>query len=206
MNAVNEVSQIHPGEMPSESQQSEASVKPIRYRKRPDPVPAEVTGPIWETFVYFVQEPISGAVKIGVAANVLDRLRRLQTSHPYELILLGTCPGGLRLEQALHRRFAKARLLGEWFKPWKGLFTKIEALRTLAPPTEGDGSWQPHVCERCGNRLTLPHGKAGTHTGCDGRYWPLSYLKAWTVSPGYPEPAAGQIPLVIPLVKTGEGV
>lgn len=31
------------------------------------------------------------------------------------------------------------------------------------------------------------------------------YSRAWTVSPGYPEPAAGQIPLVSPLVKIDGG-
>jgi hypothetical protein len=39
----------------------------------------------------------------------------LQTGSPLPLALLWSCPGGLSLEAALHRRFATFRAQGEWF-------------------------------------------------------------------------------------------
>jgi len=39
--------------------------------------------------VYFVQEPTTGAIKIGIARDMTQRMIVLQTSHPYKLKLLG---------------------------------------------------------------------------------------------------------------------
>ena len=44
-----------------------------------------------------------------------SRLCGIQTGNHLPVRLLGTVPGGLDLERALHRRFAHLRLQGEWF-------------------------------------------------------------------------------------------
>jgi hypothetical protein len=64
--------------------------------------------------VYFI-EAHDGPIKIGVAQNPMNRLRSLQTGHPFELQLLGTIPGNATDEKRLHHRFSKYHLRGEWF-------------------------------------------------------------------------------------------
>lgn len=78
--------------------------------------------------VYFIKEPISGAIKIGIAADVKYRLQRLQTAHPYPLELIGHCPGGIKLERELHAEFSSQRLSGEWFSPSDNLHKRISEL------------------------------------------------------------------------------
>ena len=65
--------------------------------------------------VYLVFNGI--ATKIGVATNVHKRIRELQTASHEELVLIGSIPNGsFKLEKALHKKFSKYRLKGEWFK------------------------------------------------------------------------------------------
>jgi hypothetical protein len=66
-------------------------------------------------FVYFISGA-HGTIKIGKANDVAARLRTLRASSPVELRLLGTIRAGRSAEAALHRRFAKSRLHGEWFR------------------------------------------------------------------------------------------
>jgi excisionase family DNA binding protein len=66
-------------------------------------------------WVYFIQAEGGGPVKIGKADDVDERLRALQFSCPYRLVVLGKLPGGRRLEARLHKQFSACRLHGEWF-------------------------------------------------------------------------------------------
>ena len=71
-------------------------------------------------YVYFVCNPDSNAIKIGIAKNVRRRLTSLQTSSPAELELLGTIKArdeiaARKLEQSLHNKFDRERIRGEWF-------------------------------------------------------------------------------------------
>lgn len=68
-----------------------------------------------EGWIYFIQAGSQGAIKIGWAKDPAKRIRTLQTSQHQKLKMLGAIPGTLKDEQALHRRFADARLNGEWF-------------------------------------------------------------------------------------------
>jgi hypothetical protein len=69
-------------------------------------------------FVYFVQATSRvGPIKIGKAEEPLSRLAELQQGSPIELCILATTAGGLKLERALHARFAEFRIHGEWFQP-----------------------------------------------------------------------------------------
>ncbi len=56
----------------------------------------------------------SGFVKIGVTVDPRRRLRQLQVMSPYELRLLGALPGDH--ERAMHMRFRKRQVRGEWFR------------------------------------------------------------------------------------------
>jgi hypothetical protein len=66
--------------------------------------------------LYAVLRRDTGEVKLGTTAEMTRRLRHLQIACAVPLELLGTQPGGLVEERALHSRFASARLLGEWFR------------------------------------------------------------------------------------------
>lgn len=67
-------------------------------------------------FVYVIAQVGTSRVKIGYTRNVASRLKTLQTSNPYKLEVLWQTAGDMRLEETLHRRFAKHRTQGEWFE------------------------------------------------------------------------------------------
>lgn len=67
------------------------------------------------TFVYFIQEGGDGPVKIGFSKRPERRPQKLQTGNPRELLLRHVLPGDRAIEDQLHRRFAPARIRGEWF-------------------------------------------------------------------------------------------
>ena len=65
--------------------------------------------------VYFVAA--NDRVKIGVASNVGERIRTLQTANPIRLRLLAvTEEGNRRTERMLHCRFADDRIHLEWLR------------------------------------------------------------------------------------------
>ena len=74
-------------------------------------------------YVYVIQEdkPSKKApVKIGVAIDVEERWRGLQTGNPRLLKLVATFgpmtrEGAYEMESAMHHRFRKQNLRGEWF-------------------------------------------------------------------------------------------
>lgn len=79
--------------------------------------------------VYFAQCVHGGPIKIGVAKKLRTRMLALQTGCPYPLRVLSIIdPGGPKLELELHRRFARHRLHGEWFRPAEDLKGFIDAL------------------------------------------------------------------------------
>jgi hypothetical protein len=78
--------------------------------------------------IYFVRPNGKGPVKIGYATNVNGRLKGLQTSHHRRLVMVGLIAGTHAEEQALHKRFRKYRLEGEWFAYKDELKDYIEAL------------------------------------------------------------------------------
>ena len=69
-----------------------------------------------DSFVYFVQCGDDGPIKIGKSSGDMKRrLGELQVGNPVELRLLVSIPGDV--EQAMHMRFARQRIRGEWFRP-----------------------------------------------------------------------------------------
>lgn len=67
--------------------------------------------------VYFICGVFPGPIKIGWAACVARRVSELQPGNPHPLTVLGTIPGGLKLEREIHKQFPHLRLYGEWFDP-----------------------------------------------------------------------------------------
>ena len=66
--------------------------------------------------VYFLHAPEVDRIKIGFSSrDVGSRVQSLQTGSPVKLELLGTIVGDVQDEGALHQRWAKARIRGEWF-------------------------------------------------------------------------------------------
>lgn len=69
------------------------------------------------TGVYFVQGGNGGPIKIGRTHSLIARLEALQTGSPVQLNAVGFVHGGgPRFERAMHKRFARDRLHGEWFQ------------------------------------------------------------------------------------------
>jgi hypothetical protein len=66
--------------------------------------------------VYLVQCSATGLVKIGMAADVMARVRDMQTGSSSELVPLLDVAGGRDLERELHLNFASKRVRGEWFR------------------------------------------------------------------------------------------
>jgi Meiotically up-regulated gene 113 len=77
--------------------------------------------------IYFIATS-AGHIKIGYSANPDRRLKSLQTASSVPLRLIGTLPGTLKDEEALHARFAKYRVRGEWFTLTGALRSFIERL------------------------------------------------------------------------------
>jgi hypothetical protein len=77
--------------------------------------------------VYFICARELDLVKIGYAYNPLNRFNHLRTFSPVELTLEGAIPGGYGKEREFHKRFALARVRGEWFKLSPNLQAEIDA-------------------------------------------------------------------------------
>lgn len=81
-------------------------------------------------FVYILQCEDTGRIKIGVADDVDARHTKIQSMSPSRLNLVATfpCLHDNNLEAALHRRFAKHRIHGEWFEPDDAMIDSINEL------------------------------------------------------------------------------
>lgn len=63
--------------------------------------------------VYFIVDEANGRINIGSSRNVPRRLQTLQTGSSSRLTLVGA--SDWMDEASLHREFAAARIVGEWF-------------------------------------------------------------------------------------------
>jgi hypothetical protein len=80
--------------------------------------------------IYFIQCSKTGAVKIGKANNVANRLSTLQTSNPYKLNLIAVVEDcEIQVEKHFHNSLKKFRLNGEWFSP--KILKPIHRLQTV---------------------------------------------------------------------------
>jgi hypothetical protein len=67
------------------------------------------------SWVYFILAVHSHRLKIGIARHVYERFAALFNANADDLKLLGQTPGGLELEQDLHRELEPFRAHHEWF-------------------------------------------------------------------------------------------
>jgi hypothetical protein len=81
--------------------------------------------------VYFAERASDGAIKIGYTGNVHGRVGALAAECKCRVKLLATIPGTRDTERAMHRRFARAWVKGEWFRPTLGLMRFIRSCPTF---------------------------------------------------------------------------
>lgn len=79
------------------------------------------------SYVYFILDETSNAIKIGKANDIHERLSGLQTGNPNELIVLHyikckSVEDAFNLERDYHNKFNHIHTRGEWFKYDKELF------------------------------------------------------------------------------------
>lgn len=79
--------------------------------------------------IYFIEEPRSGAVTIGLSASVAEHLTRLQLGNPTELVLLASPLGTAADLRRLRRRLGAWRVRGEWYRQSPYLQRLIEVAR-----------------------------------------------------------------------------
>lgn len=78
--------------------------------------------------VYFIAIR-GGPIKIGRSCNPRARLRELQISQPAPLRLLAVIAGGRGVEANFHRRFAHAKIRGEWYTREPDLMAEIAVFK-----------------------------------------------------------------------------
>lgn len=79
-----------------------------------------------KSYVYFMQERISGCIKIGTTIDPFRRRREIKFRRSRTRDFIGIMPGTRALERELHERFAATRVEGEWFRPSADLFKYIK--------------------------------------------------------------------------------
>lgn len=71
-------------------------------------------------YIYFILDESNNMVKIGRASNPAHRLAQLQVGNPNDLTILGVSTVGReeakKAEDALHGKFRRRRVNGEWFE------------------------------------------------------------------------------------------
>lgn len=98
--------------------------------------------------VYFAHAPAVNLIKIGFASDPVARVSRIDTGSPIDVVLLGSVPGELADEHALHVKFHHIRARTEWFHATRELIEFIHrTCGTRAPtrPLRRDAK-----CKRCG--------------------------------------------------------
>lgn len=98
-----------------------------------------------KTRLYVVGSYHSGPVKIGITDDIDQRIKQLQTGHPYQLRTLMLIPGDGKSEWSAHMQFSKFRLSGEWFQPAIPIMSWViwEKCRSA------EGSGRPEWAARC---------------------------------------------------------
>jgi hypothetical protein len=76
--------------------------------------------------IYFVSAETLRAIKIGYSTDVAQRVRDLQAATADTLLLLGMHEGDRATEKALHKRFARLHIKGEWYANRRPLRLYIE--------------------------------------------------------------------------------
>lgn len=78
--------------------------------------------------LYFIRNPSTGFVKIGITDNLKQRIEHLQLASGIELETLAYVPGAAAHERDVHLVFRHSRGIGEWFS----VTTELSALIEIA--------------------------------------------------------------------------
>lgn len=79
-------------------------------------------------YIYFLLDLKGRRLKIGFSTRLEKRIKALKFSSGRKLSLIGTIPGTMDLENDLHARFFRYRLVGEWYQYTKALQCEIDCL------------------------------------------------------------------------------
>jgi hypothetical protein len=99
------------------------------------------------THVYFIYNPDTGYIKIGVSEHPAKRLRELQTGNSAKLEILSTveCVSGehaYSVERALHTLYADRSVSGEWFNVTReqieDMLLVVERMNAAIAPEQPD--------------------------------------------------------------------
>ena len=80
---------------------------------------------IADSYVYFVQDVKTGAVKVGVTRNLEGRLKQLRNANP-NVAPIGEIRGGPEEERELHNELNRYGDGGEWFRGDARVYDVIE--------------------------------------------------------------------------------
>jgi len=104
----------------------------------------------WRRTIYFVTCDVADfPVKIGISADVDERLRDLNTALPFPVVVLATISGTSLDEIAIQQRFSDLNIRGEWFQRADRLMSFIESTGSRSPM-----ALKPHpfACQSLRNR------------------------------------------------------
>ena len=79
-----------------------------------------------------MQGTIIPLIKIGIASDMYDRIKSMQTGSPDKLKIILLIGGSKDAEIKIQARFEYLRRHGEWFAPEKELLDYIEDLKPYA--------------------------------------------------------------------------
>ena len=94
-----------------------------------------------KSYVYFILDSFSGALKIGKANDINIRISDLQTGNPNELTFLGyiecnSSEHAKQLESLYHKEYNHLRVRGEWFEYDESIFRQFFKEETEFTPKE----------------------------------------------------------------------
>ena len=75
--------------------------------------------------VYVIQQKNNGPIKIGESISLVSRMTVLKQGNPYSFNFLAAVDGNTDLESALHQRFNRYKIRGEWFHPCREILDYI---------------------------------------------------------------------------------
>jgi hypothetical protein len=91
--------------------------------------------------IYFIENTVDRAIKIGFSANPYRRLRRLQKQTRDRLRLLHAHGGNIQLEHEIHRRMRECNgRTGEWYPPAPWMLDRKRAAAFVAMAAEDWGA------------------------------------------------------------------
>lgn len=91
----------------------------------------EIDVDLRDKFVYFVEEPAIGYIKVGSAANPIVRFSALQVGCPVPLRMIGITLGSSRHEKDIKLYLRDKCIRGEWYEPTDELREFLDHLPSL---------------------------------------------------------------------------